>query len=330
MATNLFATPPTGGAGGSKPLVEFKAGKIILSAKKLTPDKRKGLVQLIQTPDSLMHFIWKDRTTGTVAEEDDLIIFPEDAAFKRIKQAPTGRVYLLEFKASSRKFFYWMQEATEEKDEEIVTKINQYINNPPSPGEQPQATGVDQNSLFQMLSGGSRPQQPTQPARSDDANVGLNDLQRILTGMGLPGSSISGLSQPSLPQSQSAPQEGAQQRQRVRLSQVMDPNVILPVLNNPTVQQQLMPFLPEEMRTPSEFNQLLSSPQFQQALDHFSDALQSGQLGELLRQFGLPTSGPTSVEQFLQAVQQSAQKQQSEKKDDKKDDKKDGDHMDTK
>jgi hypothetical protein len=222
-----------------------------------------------------------------------------------------------------------MQEATEEKDEEIVTKINQYINNPPSPGEQPQASGVDQNSLFQMLSG-SRPQQPTQPARSDDANVGLNDLQRILTGMGLPGSSISGLSQPSLPQSQSTPQEGAQQRQRVRLSQVMDPNVILPVLNNPTVQQQLMPFLPEEMRTPSEFNQLLSSPQFQQALDHFSDALQSGQLGELLRQFGLPTSGPTSVEQFLQAVQQSAQKQQSEKKDDKKDDKKDGDHMDTK
>jgi 26S proteasome regulatory subunit N13 len=65
-----------------------------------------------------------------------LIIFPEDATFKRLKQAPTGRVYLLEFKATSRKFFFWMQEMKEDKDEEIVTKINQYINNPPAPESQ--------------------------------------------------------------------------------------------------------------------------------------------------------------------------------------------------
>ncbi len=45
----------------------------------VTPDKRKGLVSLYQD-DQLMHFTWKDRSTGTL--EDDLIIFPDDCEFQ--------------------------------------------------------------------------------------------------------------------------------------------------------------------------------------------------------------------------------------------------------
>lgn len=65
MATNLFAMPGTVGghaSGGTvrvfnnhhsnsqKPLVEFKAGKMNYteSTKRVVPDKRKGLIQLIQ------------------------------------------------------------------------------------------------------------------------------------------------------------------------------------------------------------------------------------------------------------------------------------------
>ncbi|KAH3780696.1 hypothetical protein DPMN_158515 [Dreissena polymorpha] len=51
------------------------------------PDKRKGLVYVHQSDDSLMHFCWKDRTTGSV----------EDCT--------TGRVFDLKFKSSTRKFF---------------------------------------------------------------------------------------------------------------------------------------------------------------------------------------------------------------------------------
>ena len=53
----------------------------------------------------------------------DLIIFPGDAEFKRVSQCKTGRVFLLKFKDSSRKYFYWMQEPKEEKDEDFVKKV---------------------------------------------------------------------------------------------------------------------------------------------------------------------------------------------------------------
>ena len=43
--------------------------------------------QIEQGDDDLMHFKWKDRTSGTV--EDDLIIFPDDIDFVRVDQVST-------------------------------------------------------------------------------------------------------------------------------------------------------------------------------------------------------------------------------------------------
>lgn len=50
----------------SKYLVEFRAGKMTLKGNVVTPDKRKGTVYIQQSDDSLIHFCWKDRTTGNV------------------------------------------------------------------------------------------------------------------------------------------------------------------------------------------------------------------------------------------------------------------------
>ena len=60
----------------SKALVEFRAGKMHMESGSnlVTPDKRKGLVQIEKEEDQLMHFKWKNRGSGVV--EDDLIIFP--------------------------------------------------------------------------------------------------------------------------------------------------------------------------------------------------------------------------------------------------------------
>lgn len=74
------------------------------------PDKRKGLLYVYQSEDSLMHFCWQDRTTGTV--EDDLIIFPDDCEYVHVPQCTTGRAYLLKFKSSNRRFFFWLQVGT--------------------------------------------------------------------------------------------------------------------------------------------------------------------------------------------------------------------------
>uniref|UniRef100_A0A671KR10 Proteasomal ubiquitin receptor ADRM1 n=1 Tax=Sinocyclocheilus anshuiensis TaxID=1608454 RepID=A0A671KR10_9TELE len=119
-------------SSSSKYLVEFRAGKMTLKGSTVTPDKRKGTVYIQQTDDSLIHFCWKDRTSGNV--EDDLIIFPDDCEFKRVNQCTTGRVYVLKFKAGSKRLFFWMQEPKTDKDEEYCRKVNEYLNNPPIPG----------------------------------------------------------------------------------------------------------------------------------------------------------------------------------------------------
>uniref|UniRef100_A0A8C4ZTZ7 Proteasomal ubiquitin receptor ADRM1 n=1 Tax=Gadus morhua TaxID=8049 RepID=A0A8C4ZTZ7_GADMO len=129
----LFPSLVSGSRGSSsKYLVEFRAGKMTMKGSTVTPDKRKGQVYIQQTDDSLIHFCWKDRTTGNV--DDDLIIFPDDCEFKRVSQCTTGRVYVLKFKAGSKRLFFWIQEPKSDKDEEHCRKVNEYLNNPPMPG----------------------------------------------------------------------------------------------------------------------------------------------------------------------------------------------------
>ncbi|XP_038577671.1 proteasomal ubiquitin receptor ADRM1 isoform X2 [Micropterus salmoides] len=129
----LFPSLVSGSRGSSsKYLVEFRAGKMTLKGNVVTPDKRKGTVYIQQSDDSLIHFCWKDRTTGNV--DDDLIIFPDDCEFKRVSQCTTGRVYVLKFKAGSKRLFFWMQEPKTDMDEEHCRKVNEYLNNPPIPG----------------------------------------------------------------------------------------------------------------------------------------------------------------------------------------------------
>merc|ERR1712088_1027829 len=152
----------------SKALVEFRAGKMNMSASNLvTPDKRKGQVMVEQGDDQLMHFKWKDRTTGTV--EDDLIIFPNDVEFKKVSQCTTGRVFILKFKNSTRKLFFWMQEPKDDKDEEFCKKVNDYLNNPPAPGSNNSRGG----------SGGSSGGIPG----LDLSNLGDSELQSLLNNM---------------------------------------------------------------------------------------------------------------------------------------------------
>ncbi|XP_037833047.1 proteasomal ubiquitin receptor ADRM1-like [Kryptolebias marmoratus] len=66
----LFPSLVSGSRGSSsKYLVEFRAGKMTLKGNTVTPDKRKGTVYIQQSDDSLIHFCWKDRTTGNVDDE---------------------------------------------------------------------------------------------------------------------------------------------------------------------------------------------------------------------------------------------------------------------
>ncbi|XP_012135456.1 regulatory particle non-ATPase 13 isoform X4 [Megachile rotundata] len=146
----------TDSRSSTKNLVEFKAGKMTMKRNIVYPDQRKGQLYVYQSNDSLMHLCWKDRTTGNV--EDDLIIFPDDCEFKRVPQCETGRVYLLRFKSSNKKFFFWLQDLKTDKDEEYCRKINEVLNNPPTPASQRSGSTNPEGDLQNLLSNMSQQQ----------------------------------------------------------------------------------------------------------------------------------------------------------------------------
>ncbi|CAH2236311.1 jg10694 [Pararge aegeria aegeria] len=158
-ATALFGnTSGLGGSsGGNKHLVEFRAGRMTLKGRMVHPDKRKGLLYVYQGEDSLMHFCWKDRTTGEV--EDDLLIFPDDCEFMRVNECTTGRVYVLKFKSFSKKYFFWMQEPKTDKDDDLCRRINESLNNPPTSGERGSSgSGAQDGELQNLLNNMSQQQ----------------------------------------------------------------------------------------------------------------------------------------------------------------------------
>ncbi|XP_052764344.1 proteasomal ubiquitin receptor ADRM1-B-like [Mya arenaria] len=372
------------GRSQSKHLVEFRAGKMHMKGKMVHPDKRKGMVYVHQSDDSLMHFCWKDRTTGSV--EDDLIIFPDDIEFKHVKQCTTGRVFVLKFKSSTRKFFFWMQEPKSDKDEEYSKKVNDYLNNPPTPGSsrgggggsglpselanlgdsdiQSILGGMSQQQLMQLLGGMGGPggglsalmgrpgsaqstasEPPLRVQSSPGTRGGSSETptqQRPVTAAALPSQTTttaaptggtssapaqasSGSSKPAIQLSDlqnilsnmTVPAE----KGAIDLSQALEPESMVPILANADVQQRLIKYLPEGEVLPkseAELRSTIASPQFKQALSSFSSALQSGQLGPLMTQFGLGedvanAAAQGDLEAFVKAMQ--ANQKSKEKKD---------------
>lgn len=73
------------------------------------------------------------------------------------------------------------------------------------------------------------------------------------------------------------------------LNDVLTPETLNRLLDDPEVCAQLYSHLPENCeRSPEEVRQVVRSPQFQQAAATLSHAFESGDLGPLLQQLGLP------------------------------------------
>nr|CAH8873614.1 unnamed protein product [Trichobilharzia regenti] len=125
--TALFGRPQQ---SQTRHLLQFKAGKMTLGADNwVHADPRKGWVYVYQSGDGKLHFCWIDRKTCLV--EDNFVINAKQAEFKKIPQCTTGRVYLLKFKGPKH-FFIWMQEPNGKNDNDICSRINDYIRCPPA------------------------------------------------------------------------------------------------------------------------------------------------------------------------------------------------------
>jgi len=280
-------------------LFQFRAGRMSMNGTTVSADKRKGYVQIFQsTADDLMHFVWKERTSNT--NEIDLIIFPDEATFKRVTQCTTGRVYLLELAQTKKRYFFWSQEPNEEKDAEIETKVNQLLNPPPDN----QQASIQQQLLALVGRGIQSNATSSSSATTTSSNTATTqpiqiDLAEILRNI-------------------RPPQQGRDQTQTQQPAQgqgstpVLTPEVVLPFLSNPVIAVTLRPFLPEEIRSTQDLTSLAHNPQLQQALENINSVLQSDNASSLLGQLNLEPSAASGVLSFFQAIQRQTEKENSE------------------
>lgn len=298
--------------------MEFKAGRTLLEPgstpekRKAVADKSRGLVFIKQSADQLIHFCWKNREKNTT--DLDLIIFPGDTEFIKIKECTDGRVYMLKFRSCDDHKLFWLQETNSEKDDDLCKKVNETLNNPPSNrasarggasersanalaalgSEDMSALGnMDQNQimqLFSLMNGGSTdmiPQLPLNPSSTTTALSGTGSEETPKRNKEGDSKTSSNLFDAATLNNILTQMPSSSKRSGVDLSRVLNrSNVEKDVKENA---DKLIPHLPSTSSEPEkELSKTLTTPQFKQAVDWFGSALQSGQLGDALRQFDFP------------------------------------------
>jgi 26S proteasome regulatory subunit N13 len=109
------------------------------------------------------------------------------------------------------------------------------------------------------------------PHGSSSGVVQLADLQRILTGLGQTPGDI-----------------GMAIDRGPGFSELLKPDIVVPLLENLQLEERLAPYLPEGVQSKQAIAELMQSPQFHQQLDSFTQVLRSGQMD--LSQFGIDPS----------------------------------------
>ncbi|CAO3618554.1 unnamed protein product [Mucor fragilis] len=260
-----------------------------------------------------MHFYWKERKAAD--PEDDFIIFPDEAELLRVNECTTGRVYILKFKSSSQKVFYWMQSKNDEKDEELVSRVNQLINDPQSAANDGSSRDGDleydgnaHSDLMQILGGqGDLDMNMTQD----------NLLQFIQNAGGLSGnlsSSLPGATGNVIAASKwnelhntladiNTPEEQAS----LDLGDALGADAVNAILGDSEIRSALFPFVSESSkRSADEITQLVQSQQFQQRLQTLNAALQQDALSSIVE--ALETE--KDIKSFLKAVEEQAKRKQ--------------------
>ncbi|CAO3653693.1 unnamed protein product [Cunninghamella echinulata] len=287
-------------------LVQFNAGKCIRENNTIKPNLRKGVVYMDQSSDKLMHFYWKERKA--TEPEEDLIIFPDEAEMVKVEECTTGRVYLLKFKSSNEKLFFWMQNKNDEKDEELVNKVNRLINDPQSVidegrsgrmdfsndsqdlmqilGDSSQDIGMSQENLMQFLqaAGGFGGTVPTSSRLGGDGPIDNQmevdeSTERTEDNMRLSDTQIESikdtLSDITIIEDTSSTTATIELSENVKSASALNP-----LLNDDDLRSALFPNVPavNTDRTQDELNELVGSNEFQQSLRKIENAIQSDAL----------------------------------------------------
>ncbi|XP_049849074.1 proteasomal ubiquitin receptor ADRM1 homolog [Schistocerca gregaria] len=299
-------------------LVSFRAGIMEMDKKSkwVRADKRKGLIMLRRCPeDRLMHFMWQDRERGVI--ETDLIIFPNEVTFRRVESCKTARVYLLEFKMSKQRLFFWLQEPSTERDDEYQQKINKYLSDPDDmeididmePSQTPSEPHVNRE-----ISNTQTAEKPSYGGQTDNSLLSQDvSGQSTVTASATSSTSSSEHLKKQIVnilQNISANSPRQSLADQFDLSDIVNAESITAsgILDDPESLSQLQQYLPKT-ETDSVIS-TIKSYHFTSTVDNLNRALKQGQLTDLLKSFGLSMPkqpAPTSqLETFLIAIQEQS------------------------
>lgn len=156
LLASMLGGGNTGGSSGNRPyegktIISMKAGKMEHTVQPngkylVSPTNRRGQINFIWKGNNsansgmnagnrgagMLKFEWQDRRTK--ATSDELTIFPEDnLTFTKVNTGrDTDRVYLLQYPGGdgSRRFFYWMQDPSQDMDDDNCGKVSKYLRSP--------------------------------------------------------------------------------------------------------------------------------------------------------------------------------------------------------
>jgi len=319
----------------TSPLVSFKAGKMNLEYKADTAkyecvaDTARGEIRMVWKEAGLQ-WQWYDRREKLVKDTVLIRDLPE-STFERLpltdSQHKDDRIYVWT-KRSGEYEMFWMQDASEEKDDEVVALVNQYLADPQSAAPEG-VTAMDTDNADATGSSGAGDGNQSQvdalssilenlgmPQSTADSNAAAaatsGDSGGVLTLADLHGA-MAGI--------QSAPASGP----GPSLSDVVTPTAISQLLVNEQVKARLMELLPEEQRSAEHLEENLRSPQVQQTLRSLTAALLPDDTGNMdgfysvLANFSLdPADGNAAlaannpIQAFLDCVLASVEKDKGE------------------
>jgi len=248
--------------------------------------------------DDLLHFQWKDRTTGQVGSDVDHTIFAGDASLDRVETGRAqDRVVALTFAGNaSRRFFFWLQDKDADKDADALKLFNETMNGA-------EGQGGELSRVLRNL----RNEAPAAAAAAGAQQLSLDQLQSVMSNLGMPpGAAAPGaVSSDALARALQAmtPLQG------LSLTDVAngDDVTAAAIFDDDDTVARLLEHLPEDQRTRSELHGIIRAPQFRQALGQLTRALQTPENYEsIVANFGLQGAAPAAtrdpVERFLNAI----------------------------
>ncbi|KAJ6241664.1 cell membrane glycoprotein [Anaeramoeba flamelloides] len=283
----------------SNVLVSFRAGKMNKSGNLVSPDKRKGMVQVVKSPEGIVQFQWKDRVKGDIV--DNFFLFPGDAVLKKVYQCTTGRVVLLRFNQGRRRFFYWLQEPKEDKDQELLDNVNKAIN-----GEvyvDPKSSKKISTATTSSTGKGKGDEKEKTSTNTQNQNQNLiPDLGNIIGNL------------------QSEMEKMQNQKPVPHLVELLKPERIGPLLQeNEDLKNRLIEFLPLKQRSSQDIDDFIHSPQYLQALNRLEYAISTLPPQTIFTHFGLEggDQNQMGVAALFDSLLKMEQKKEKKEKDEK-------------